>query len=196
MVGGLGVGSKDEKPAGPADWARGFVPRLAGRPLKLYTEPGRAIAGNAGILVTRVELLKTGEEKSFAVVDAAMNDLLRPTLYQAWMDIIPVREVSAAPARKYDVVGPVCESGDWRGRSDGRRRSSPPRARTRVVRRSGARRIAATDRHGWRKCSERHDAGAADRHGWRKCGERQDAEAAVSDAQGNLLPTSADRLVL
>lgn len=114
--GGLGVRYKDEKPTEPADWARAFLPKLAGRPLKLYTEPGRAIAGNAGILVTRVELLKTGEEKSFAIVDAAMNDLIRPTLYQAWMDIIPVRQQSSATKRNYDVVGPVCESGDWLGR--------------------------------------------------------------------------------
>jgi diaminopimelate decarboxylase len=114
--GGLGVRYRDEKPTEPADWARAFLPRLAGRALKLYTEPGRAIAGNAGILLTRVELLKNGEEKNFAVVDAAMNDLLRPTLYQAWMDIIPVQSASSATKRTYDVVGPVCESGDWLGR--------------------------------------------------------------------------------
>ena len=114
--GGLGVRYKDEKPTEPADWARAFLPKLAGRALKLYTEPGRAIAGNAGILLTRVELLKTGEEKSFAVVDAAMNDLIRPTLYQAWMDIVPAHSQSTAAKRKYDVVGPVCESGDWLGR--------------------------------------------------------------------------------
>jgi diaminopimelate decarboxylase len=114
--GGLGVRYKDEQPTAPADWAAAFLPRLAGRPLKLYTEPGRAIAGNAGILVTRVELLKPGAEKNFAIVDAAMNDLLRPTLYQAWMDIIPVRENAGAHRATYDVVGPVCESGDWLGR--------------------------------------------------------------------------------
>ncbi len=114
--GGLGVRYKEEKPIAPADWAKAFLPRLAGRSLKLFTEPGRAIAGNAGILLTRVELLKPGAEKNFAVVDAAMNDLLRPTLYQAWMDIIPVRENAATVATSYDVVGPVCESGDWLGR--------------------------------------------------------------------------------
>ncbi|HZP13232.1 MAG TPA: diaminopimelate decarboxylase [Nevskiaceae bacterium] len=123
--GGLGVRYKDEKPTEPADWARAFLPCLAGRPLKLYTEPGRAIAGNAGILVTRVELLKNGESKNFAIVDAAMNDLLRPTLYQAWMDIIPTAmdggsaargRTPERPVRVYDVVGPVCESGDWLGR--------------------------------------------------------------------------------
>jgi diaminopimelate decarboxylase len=114
--GGLGVRYKDEKPTEPAEWARSFLPRLSGRKLKLYTEPGRAIAGNAGILVTRVELLKPGEAKNFAIVDAAMNDLLRPTLYQAWMDIIPVKEAASAPKQLYDVVGPICESGDWLGR--------------------------------------------------------------------------------
>jgi len=114
--GGLGVRYKDEKPIEPAQWASAFLPRLAGRALKLYTEPGRAIAGNAGILVTRVELLKPGAEKNFAVVDAAMNDLLRPTLYQAWMDIVPVRKEGTAHRAIYDVVGPVCESGDWLGR--------------------------------------------------------------------------------
>jgi diaminopimelate decarboxylase len=114
--GGLGVRYKDEQPTEPADWARAFLPKLAGRKLKLLTEPGRAIAGNAGILVTRVELLKPGEEKNFAVVDAAMNDLIRPTLYQAWMNIIPVRESASAPVRIYDVVGPVCETGDWLGK--------------------------------------------------------------------------------
>jgi diaminopimelate decarboxylase len=114
--GGLGVRYKDEIPTEPADWARAFLPRLAGRALKLYTEPGRAIAGNAGILVTRVELLKPGEEKSFAVVDAAMNDLLRPALYQAWMNIIPVQPRDDVVPRSYDVVGPVCETGDWLGK--------------------------------------------------------------------------------
>jgi diaminopimelate decarboxylase len=114
--GGLGVRYKDETPTEPAEWARAFLPRLAGRSLKLFTEPGRAIAGNAGILVTRVELLKPGEEKDFAVVDAAMNDLIRPTLYQAWMNIIPVAPRKEARVRRYDVVGPVCESGDWLGK--------------------------------------------------------------------------------
>ena len=114
--GGLGVRYKDENPTEPADWARAFLPKLAGRKLKLLTEPGRAIAGNAGILLTRVELLKPGEEKNFAVVDAAMNDLIRPTLYQAWMNIIPVRERSTETERTYDVVGPVCETGDWLGK--------------------------------------------------------------------------------
>ena len=114
--GGLGVRYRDEQPTEPADWARAFLPRLAGRKLKVMTEPGRAIAGNAGLLVMRVELIKHGEEKHFAVVDAAMNDLLRPSLYQAWMDIVPVQDNASAPMRTYDVVGPVCETGDWLGK--------------------------------------------------------------------------------
>jgi diaminopimelate decarboxylase len=78
-------------------------------------EPGRSIVGNAGILVTRVEHLKHGQTKHFAIVDAAMNDLLRPTLYDAWMDVVPVRASGAKP-QTYDIVGPICESGDWLAR--------------------------------------------------------------------------------
>ena len=114
--GGLGVRYKDETPTEPADWARSFLPRLAGRGVKVCCEPGRAIAGNAGILVMRVELLKHGEAKHFAIVDAAMNDLMRPALYQAWMHIVEVDQRLARPRATYDVVGPVCETGDWLGR--------------------------------------------------------------------------------
>jgi len=78
-------------------------------------EPGRSIVGNAGILVTRVEYLKHTEAKNFAIVDAAMNDLLRPSLYDAWMGVVPVLE-SVAATHTYDIVGPVCESGDWLAR--------------------------------------------------------------------------------
>jgi diaminopimelate decarboxylase len=114
--GGLGVRYHNELPPEPAAWAAAVKDKLQGRRLAILAEPGRAIAANAGILLTRVVALKDGAEKSFAVVDAAMNDLLRPTLYQAWMNIIPVRERSTARPRVYDVVGPVCESGDWLGR--------------------------------------------------------------------------------
>ncbi len=114
--GGLGVRYRDETPLEPAEWARAFLPKLAGRKFKVMTEPGRAIAGNAGVLLMRVELIKRGEAKHFAVVDAAMNDLLRPSLYQAWMDIVPVRANPGAVAQNYDVVGPVCETGDWLGK--------------------------------------------------------------------------------
>tara|TARA_R110000850_G_scaffold70053_16_gene155464 strand:+ start:3783 stop:5033 length:1251 start_codon:yes stop_codon:yes gene_type:complete len=114
--GGLGVRYKDERTTSPADWAKALLPKIEGRGLKLMTEPGRAIAGNAGILVTRVELIKKGEDRHFAVIDAAMNDLLRPALYQAWMDIIPVKHNEAVTAQTYDVVGPICETGDFLGK--------------------------------------------------------------------------------
>jgi diaminopimelate decarboxylase len=114
--GGLGVRYRDEQPVSPADWAARVVPKLAGRRLKLLTEPGRAIAANAGILLTRTELLKVNGNKNFAVVDAAMNDLLRPALYQAWMDFVPVQAAAHADRETYDIVGPVCESGDWLGK--------------------------------------------------------------------------------
>ncbi|TJY58781.1 diaminopimelate decarboxylase [Sinimarinibacterium sp. CAU 1509] len=114
--GGLGVRYLDENPPEPRDWALAIRPKLADRGLRILTEPGRAIAGNAGILVTKVLGLKGTDEKSFAIVDAAMNDLLRPTLYQAWMNIVPVKPRSDVPERNYDVVGPVCETGDWLGK--------------------------------------------------------------------------------
>jgi len=113
--GGLGVRYHEEQPPQPRDWAAAILPRLAGRNLKLLTEPGRAIAASAGLLVMRVEALKHSGEKDFAVVDAAMNDLLRPTLYQAWMHIVPVRP-RPGPGKNFDVVGPVCETGDWLGK--------------------------------------------------------------------------------
>ena len=113
--GGLGVRYKDETPPQPADLVRAVLARLGSRPLKLMLEPGRAIAGNAGILVTRVEYLKPTAEKNFLVVDAAMNDLIRPALYDAWMDVVPVKKSDGA-TQVYDIVGPVCESGDWLAR--------------------------------------------------------------------------------
>ncbi len=113
--GGLGVQYKDEVAPLPKDWAAALLPKLAGRGLRVLTEPGRAIAGNAGLLVTRVEAIKDSGEKHFAVIDAAMNDLLRPTLYQAWMDIVPV-QLRKGEKVSYDLVGPVCETGDWLGR--------------------------------------------------------------------------------
>ncbi len=113
--GGLGIPYRDEAPPLPDTYATALKERLADRPLKILIEPGRAIAGNAGILLTRVEYLKHTAHKDFAIVDAAMNDLMRPTLYGAWQEIIP-----AAPregeARHYDVVGPVCETGDFLGK--------------------------------------------------------------------------------
>jgi diaminopimelate decarboxylase len=89
--------------------------RHDGAPIKVIFEPGRSIVGNIGVLLTRVEYIKPGEEKNFCVVDAAMNDLMRPALYQAWMDVQPVKQDNGAPLC-YDVVGPICESGDWLAR--------------------------------------------------------------------------------
>jgi diaminopimelate decarboxylase len=120
LGGGLGVRYDAEAPPSPADLAGAVRERMAGRPLKLLLEPGRAIAGNAGVLVTRVEVLKRGAGKNFAVVDAAMNDLLRPALYQGWHAVLPVREGGPGETSReratWDVVGPICESGDWLAR--------------------------------------------------------------------------------
>ncbi|WP_028107914.1 diaminopimelate decarboxylase [Ferrimonas futtsuensis] len=113
--GGLGVTYDDETPPHPDQYAQALLQCLKGRRLTLIFEPGRAIMANAGILVTRIEYLKQGEERDFAVVDAAMNDLLRPSLYSAWQKIIPVTPREGEP-RHYDVVGPVCETGDFLGK--------------------------------------------------------------------------------
>ncbi|REH39957.1 diaminopimelate decarboxylase [Paraperlucidibaca baekdonensis] len=114
--GGLGVCYKDETPPTPADYAAVLLPRLKAAGLKVYMEPGRAIAANAGVLLTRVEFIKPTEHKHFAIVDAAMNDLIRPALYQAWMDIVPATPRSETPSQRYDVVGAVCETGDFLGK--------------------------------------------------------------------------------
>lgn len=116
LGGGLGIRYRDEAPPLPADHAAALLERLHGLPYEILLEPGRAIVGNAGILVTRVELLKPGAEKHFAVVDAAMNDLLRPALYSAWQEIIPVEPRTEGEPRRYDVVGPICETGDFLGK--------------------------------------------------------------------------------
>jgi diaminopimelate decarboxylase len=113
--GGLGISYRDEQPPLPGDYASPLLDRLAGRDLKIIIEPGRAIVGNAGILLTRVEYLKHGDHKNFAVVDAAMNDLARPALYNAWQAIIPVYKRQGNPLC-YDVVGPICETGDFLGK--------------------------------------------------------------------------------
>jgi len=115
--GGLGVTYKDENPPHPRDYAAAMAERMRGREhLKLILEPGRAIAANAGILLTRVEFIKQGESKNFAIVDAAMNDLIRPSLYSAWQNIIPVDMHAQGERATYDVVGPVCETGDFLGK--------------------------------------------------------------------------------
>ncbi len=113
--GGLGIHYRDEVPPEPHEFAEAVLAVVGGRELELHIEPGRAIAGNAGLLLTRVAYIKSNEAKRFAVVDAAMNDLLRPALYDGWHEIIPVRTngVANGSACLYDVVGPVCESGDF-----------------------------------------------------------------------------------
>lgn len=113
--GGLGVTYDDELPPQPDVYAAALLERLGGRDLKLIFEPGRAIAANAGIFVTQVLYLKENSDKRFALVDGAMNDLIRPSLYSAWQKIIPVIE-RAGETLSYDVVGPVCETGDFLGK--------------------------------------------------------------------------------
>jgi diaminopimelate decarboxylase len=115
--GGLGVPYDGETPPHPAEYAAKVVEKLAAYPqLSLIFEPGRAIMANAGVLLTKVEYLKPGQEKHFAIVDAAMNDLIRPALYSAWQAIIAVQQKPDVPAVTYDVVGPVCETGDFLGK--------------------------------------------------------------------------------
>jgi diaminopimelate decarboxylase len=114
--GGLGVCYRDETPPTPAEYAQALLPTLRARGLKVYMEPGRAIAANAGVLLTTVEFLKHNEHKNFAIIDGAMNDLIRPSLYGAWMDIVPVEPRQGAEVQCYDVVGPVCETGDFLGK--------------------------------------------------------------------------------
>ena len=116
LGGGLGICYRDEQPPEPADYIRAILARLGDTALEIMLEPGRAIVGNAGILVTRVEYLKPTEHKNFAIVDAAMNDLVRPALYGAWQEIIPVKNDSTAPELVWDIVGPVCETGDFLGK--------------------------------------------------------------------------------
>jgi diaminopimelate decarboxylase len=113
--GGLGIRYRDERPPAVKDYMARLFARIGKRPLKLLFEPGRALVGNAGLLLTRVEYLKHGAAKNFAVVDAAMNDLLRPALYDAWHDVLPARKTGGTP-RAYDIVGPVCESSDFLAR--------------------------------------------------------------------------------
>lgn len=114
--GGLGVRYGQETPPEPKDYVAQIKAKLADRQLTLLFEPGRAIAANAGVLLTRVEHLKPGDEKSFAIVDAAMNDLIRPALYSAWQAIIPVDNTLERQSAIYDVVGPICETGDFIGK--------------------------------------------------------------------------------
>lgn len=115
--GGLGIRYRDEHAPTPADYGASFLTALENRPYEILVEPGRAIVGNAGVLLTRIEYLKHTEHKNFVIVDAAMNDLVRPALYDAWHDIVPVVTDKTSPARRYDIVGPVCESADYLGKA-------------------------------------------------------------------------------
>ncbi|WP_313210865.1 diaminopimelate decarboxylase [Stutzerimonas nitrititolerans] len=112
LGGGLGVRYRDEQPPLAGDYIKAVRQRIEGRDLALVFEPGRSIVANAGLLLTRVEYLKHTEHKDFAIVDAAMNDLIRPALYQAWMDVVPVQPRNGE-VRHYDIVGPICETGDF-----------------------------------------------------------------------------------
>lgn len=116
LGGGLGIRYQNEQPPEPAEYVAAILDRLGSTSLEIALEPGRAIAGNAGILVSRVEYLKPTEYKNFAIVDAAMNDLLRPSLYDAWQEIIAVNINSTTTEKKWDIVGPVCETGDFLGK--------------------------------------------------------------------------------
>jgi len=116
LGGGLGIRYRDETPPSPAQYVNALYQKLGELPYEIILEPGRAIAGNAGILVTKVEYIKATADKNFAIVDAAMNDLMRPALYQAWQEIIAVKLDSSHATRSYDIVGPVCETGDFLGK--------------------------------------------------------------------------------
>jgi len=115
--GGLGVRYSDETPPDPKKYVQALNNVLGDTPYEIIIEPGRAIAANAGILLTRVEYLKKTEHKNFAIVDAAMNDLLRPALYQAKQDILAVQPRSHEAVQNYDIVGPICETGDFLGKN-------------------------------------------------------------------------------
>jgi diaminopimelate decarboxylase len=112
--GGVGITYSDETPPDFKTYTQAILQKLTGRNVKVLFEPGRALVGNAGVLLTRVEYLKLGESKNFCIVDAAMNDLMRPALYDAYHEIVAVKPCTGN-AKVYEIVGPVCESGDFLG---------------------------------------------------------------------------------
>lgn len=116
LGGGLGVRYKDEQPPTPSDYVSTVLKSLGNRHLTLAFEPGRSICANAGILLTKVEYLKPTPHKNFALIDAAMNDMIRPALYQAWLNIDTVKPRTSGESKIWDVVGPVCETGDFLGK--------------------------------------------------------------------------------
>ncbi len=115
LGGGQGIRYKDESTLDLAGWADAMYQEMGDRNYEIIVEPGRSIVGNAGLLLTTVNTLKHSDDKNFAVVDAAMNDLIRPALYSAWQDIVPVKD-HGEPGIDYDIVGPVCESADFLGK--------------------------------------------------------------------------------
>ena len=115
LGGGLGIRYKDENPPTPEQQIKALLSKLGDRDVEILIEPGRAIVGNAGVLLTEVLYLKHNDEKNFAIIDAAMNDLMRPALYGAWQAIDPVQP-RQGEKRQYDLVGPVCETGDFLGK--------------------------------------------------------------------------------
>lgn len=115
LGGGLGVTYRDETPPPVSTYMAAIKEKLGDRPLSLMFEPGRSISANAGVLLTQVMFLKPTEHKNFAIIDAAMNDNIRPSLYQAWQDIRPLKP-RIAPAKEWDLVGPICETGDFLGK--------------------------------------------------------------------------------
>ncbi len=116
LGGGLGINYQDEEPPARSDYIQTIIKTLNNTKIELIIEPGRSIVGNAGVLLTQVEYLNKSEDHNFAIVDAAMNDLIRPSLYDGWHDIKRVEEASNAEEINYDVVGPVCETGDFLGK--------------------------------------------------------------------------------
>ena len=117
LGGGLGVTYTDETPPHPTEYAKALWEKLSAfRELEIIVEPGRAITANAGILVTKVEYLKSNESRNFAIVDAGMNDMIRPALYQAYMNILEIDRTLAREEKIYDVVGPICETSDFLGK--------------------------------------------------------------------------------
>jgi len=115
--GGLGVRYQDESPPSIKEYVHTLIEKISPFKLEIIIEPGRSIIANAGILLTRVEYLKPTQHKNFAIIDAGMNDLMRPALYDAWQNILPVQINHHVPQRNYDVVGPVCESADFLGKN-------------------------------------------------------------------------------
>ncbi|MBP7879982.1 MAG: diaminopimelate decarboxylase, partial [Acinetobacter sp.] len=115
--GGLGVCYKDEIPPTVAEYANALRPALEQLGLKVYMEPGRSISANAGALLTKVDLLKPTNHRNFAIIDAAMNDLIRPALYEAWMDIQSVNPNADVETKTWDLVGAICETGDFLGKA-------------------------------------------------------------------------------